>query len=79
MILKEDLKLEDELGRGGQHVKCDNPNCPNAYHYMKETSYSILNQNREDGLIIDLSFCSLECLLAIDPIKEQFGVKVAEQ
>ncbi|MGH1648924.1 hypothetical protein ABE945_14220 [Enterococcus gilvus] len=79
MKVKVDLKPGDELGRGGQHVKCDNPNCPNAYHYIKDMSYSILNQDREDGLIIDLSFCSLKCLLEIEPIKEQFGVEVAVQ
>jgi hypothetical protein len=73
MKLKVDLKPGDELGRGGQHVKvCDNPNCPNAYHYLIDMSYSILDHDRDDGLIIDLALCSLKCLLEIEPIKEQF-------
>lgn len=78
MKLKSELKWEDGLGNSGHYVNCDNPSCPNAYHYMKDISYSILNQDRDDGMIIDLSFCSLKCLLEIDPIKEQFGVEVLE-
>lgn len=27
------------------YVCCDNPNCPNAYHYMKEVSYNVLQQD----------------------------------
>lgn len=76
MILKTELNASNKLGYGtGNYVACDNPNCPNAYHYMQDVSYHVLNQDRPDGSIIDLSFCSLNCLLEIDPIKEQFAVK----
>lgn len=74
MKLKEELTTKEEFLFGGEYVDCDNPKCPNAYHYMKDVSYSILNQDRLDGLIIDLSFCSLDCLLEVDPIKEELGV-----
>lgn len=77
MILKSELTYENELGRtpDGKYVKCDNPNCPNAYHFSKDVSYRILNQDRQDGSIIDLAFCSLKCLIEIDPIKERFKVE----
>ena len=74
MKLKSELKLENTLGFGGEYTKCDNPNCPNAYHYIEDTSYIILNQDRLDGKIIDLGFCSLECLLECDKIKEELAV-----
>ena len=51
-----------QLVNGGGFINCDNPNCDNAYHFMKEFSYSVLNQEREDGLIVDFSFCSMKCL-----------------
>ncbi|HCR3094698.1 hypothetical protein [Enterococcus faecalis] len=79
MKQKTELTIRERLGSGGKYVCCDNPNCQNAYHYMKEVSYNVLQQDREDGLIIDLSFCSLNCLLEVDPIKESLGVSVNEE
>ncbi|WP_461199238.1 hypothetical protein [Enterococcus sp. N249-2] len=73
-MFKSEMKFADRLDAGGEYVECDNPDCATAYHFMKDISYSVLQQDRPDGLIIDLSFCSLRCLLQIDPFKEKYGV-----
>ena len=65
MIPKSELTFKDQLNEGGQYVLCENPDCPNAYHYMQDLSFNVLQQDRPDGVIIDLSFCSLDCLLAV--------------
>lgn len=65
MKLKSELTFKDRLSSGGQYVPCENPDCPNAYHYMEDLSFNVLQQDRPDDLIIDLSFCSLDCLMAV--------------
>ena len=73
MKLQSELGFKDYLGYGGNYIKCDNPKCKNAYEYMKDTSYIILNQDRPDGKIIDLGMCSIDCLLEVDKIKEELS------
>lgn len=65
MKLKSELTSKDQLKEGGYYVPCENPDCQNAYHYMQDLSFNALQQDRPDGVIIDLSFCSLDCLLAV--------------